>query len=636
MTTTRMTAVLLSLLLCAFASVAAADDAPDYSETPRGEIPTELTWNLTDVYADDDLWRSDLESLKTMLPELAKREAAWTESAADAYAYLSYIDEIEQKYLLLSQYAGLMGVGDITDPLYTSMAGEASAVAVEFSQIVGGMDEQIVALGEERFEAFLKKEPKLGDYEFGVRDVLRRSAHMLTAEQQKIADMTGLFTEAPYTIFNMLNDSEIPNPEITLADGAVVKLNRAAYYRLAESKVRDDRILAAQTYWENQEGFANSLAATLDAGCKQHLFEARIRDYDSCLQAALFRENIEPAVYFNTIEQVRSRADVLQRYLVLKKKMMGLDALRLEDTAVNAVAAVERKYTWEQARDIVMAAFQPLGPEYCGVLKKAFDERWVDIYPNKDKQSGAFSSMVYGVHPYIKMNYQGQYNEVGTIAHELGHAVQSYLSAANQPYSLHDFPTYISEVASTFNEHMINFHLLETDDDPLFRLYLLDEYMKRARTLIYFSTMMSELEVSMHELVENDGTVTGDFMSEAMLGLMRHYYGHDADICEVPEYAGAMWSVYPHLFMNYYLLSYCNGFIASMAASEMVLESDDYRDDYLKYLKAGGSEYSLDLLRIAKIDLATDRPFDLAFARLGKLLDEMEVLVGELQADGRL
>jgi oligoendopeptidase F len=631
-----MLAALLVLFICLPVLAQGSGDAVDYSSTPRDEIPVAYTWNLEEMYPDQTAWREGFADLQQKLPKLKKKAEVWTESAKKAYDFFSYMDLMEQQFMRLSQYASLKSVGEITNSTYTTMSGEVDALGVDFNLINSGLREQILDLGEKTFASYLKKEPRLRDFEFGIRDVFRRAAHMLSEEEQRIVDMTGIFSGSSYTLFNMLNDSEIPNPTITLADGSDVTLNRAAYYRIMDSKVREDRILASQTYWENQLKFANSLAVTLDSGCKQHLFHAQTHKYDSCLEASLFAENIDTKVYMNTIKQVRSRADLLQRYLTLKKKMMGLDELRYEDAAANAVAAIEKEYTWDQAEDIITAAFKPLGPEYGAVLKRAFNERWMDRYPNKDKQSGAFSSMVYGVHPYIKMNFQGQYSEVGTLAHELGHAVQSYLSAEYQPHSLHDFPGYISEVASTFNEHMLNFHLLETDSDPLFRLYLLDEYMKRTRTLVFFSVMLSELELAMHETVENSGTVTGDFMNEKTLELVRHYYGHEQGVCDVPEYIQGVWSVYPHLFMDFYLLAYCNGYIASMAASEMVMTDESYRDHYLNYLKSGGSNYSLELLKIAKVDLSTDKPFELAFDRIEKLLGEMESLVDQLQADGRL
>lgn len=622
--------VLVAAFLGAILPAQAAGEVPDYSNSPRSEVPVEFTWNLDVIYPGDEAWRESFDEVEAKLPMLRKKSAAWTESARSAMEFLRFMDEIEKEFLLLSKYAYLTSVSEISNPHSVSMSGEVRALGVEIELVGSGLREQILSLGEDGFADFLATEPGLEDYAFSFEEVFRGRAHTLTEAEQRIADLTNLFTDAPTKVFNLLNNAEIPNPVITVADGTEVTLNRSAYNQLMESTVREDRLLASRTFWTNRGAFANSLAATLDAGCKQHLFDARVRGFDSSLEAALFDDRIESAVYHNAIRQIRSRADLLQRYLTLKKEMLGLEVLSIEDVSVNAVATVERRYTWDDAVEILSQALEPLGREYNDVVASAFADRWIDRYPNKDKQSGAFSSPVFGVHPFIKMNYQGQYSEVGTLAHELGHAVQQHLSATHQPYALHRVPSYVSEVASIFNEHLLNRHLLETDPNPRFRLSLLDEYMKRVKTVVFFSAILSELEVRMHEHVETGGTITGAFMNETVLELLRHYYGHDAGVCEVPEYVEAMWSVYPHLFMNFYLLSYSNGFIASMAASEMLFEDEAYRDAYLKYLKAGGSAHALDLLKIAEIDLATEQPYDLAFQSIERVLDEMEVLAAEI------
>jgi oligoendopeptidase F len=424
---------------------------------------------------------------------------------------------------------------------------------------------------------------------------------------------------------------------VKLSDGKEVTLNIANYSHYRASKNPADRKLVMNSFWDQHARFENTFAALLDGKMKQHLYNARAYKYKDCLESRLFSEDISPEVYHQLIKSVRDGLPLLHRYISLKKQLLKLDTYRYDDIYASAVQSVEKKYTWDEACDLVRSSTKILGPEYARALDASLTEGWIDVYPNKGKESGAYSSGVYGVHPYVKMNYNGDYNAVSTLAHELGHAMHSYFSNLTQPYATADYATFLAEIASTFNENLLMHQMLKEEKDDLFKLYILDNYLEQVRGTIFRQTLFAEFELAMHEKVEQGQTLTPDWLSEKYLRLTREYYGADKGVMEVGDYIGNEWSFIPHFYMNYYVFQYSTGLIASMALSEKVLNgSPADRDRYLELLSAGGKDFPLNLLRKAGVDMTSPEPAKAAMKNFESLLGEMEKIVASLKAQGKI
>ncbi len=617
-------------------AAAAADDdvkkIPDYSLMERSQVPVEHTWKIEDLYAAESDWLAEKEAVIGDIARIDEAAEGWTKTPAAMKALLDLVSDIELRGTRLYSYASHQSNTDMGNTRFQAMLGEIRSGFVQMSSKLSFMQPDVLALGAETFTAFLQAEPGLAPYRFGIESILREKEHVLPSEQQRIAALTGLFAGVPADASGMLNNVEAPRTEVTLGDGEKVLLDQAAYQRLRGSKNAADRTLVMKSFWENQKKFENTYAILQDGAVKAHLFNAQIRQHPDCLAARLFSEDISPEVYQQLIRQVHAFLPALQRYLALKQKMLGLPEFRYEDVYASAVQAVDKTFTFAEARRAIEAALKPLGPVYAAALRRAFDERWMDLYPNKGKESGAYSGGVYGVHPYIKLNYNGDYDAVSTTAHELGHAMHSHFSDLAQPFPTANYTTFLAEIASTFNEHMLMHHLLKSEKDDLFKLYILDNYLDGFRGTLFRQTLFAEFELAMHRRVEAGQTLTADWLNAAYLELTRKYYGHDQGVCRVDDYIQSEWSGIPHFYMNYYVFQYSTGIIASLALSDSVARGDrDARDGYLEVLKAGGSDYPLNILRKAGVDMARPEPYVAALKRFDSLVGEMEKIVARLK-----
>ncbi len=634
--------IFLSLIavLLSPAAAAAEDEMkkiPDYSLLERGRVPLEHTWKIEDLYAAESDWQAEKEAVTRDIAAIDEAARDWTGSAVAMKRLFDLVSSIQLRGTRLYSYASHQSNTDMANTRFQAMLGEIRAGFVQMSAKLSFMQPDILALGAESFVAYLRREPGLEPYRFGVERILRESEHVLPSEQQRIASLTGLFSGVPADASGMLNNVELPRGEVTLADGTKVLLDQAAYQRLRAAKNPADRSRVMKSFWENQKGFANTFAILQDGVVKAHWFAAQIRRHPDCLAARLFSEDISPEVYQQLIRQVHAFLPSLQRYLALKQKLLGLPEFRYEDVYASAVPAVDKTFTFAEARRVIEAALKPLGPDYAAPLRRAFDERWMDIYPNKGKESGAYSGGVYGVHPYIKLNYNGDFDAVSTTAHELGHAMHSYFSDKTQPFPTADYTTFVAEIASTFNEHMLVRHLLKTEKDDLFKLYLLDSYLDGFRGTLFRQTLFAEFELAMHRRAEQGRSLTADWLNAAYLELTRKYYGHDLGICRVDDYIQAEWSGIPHFFMDYYVFQYSTGIIASLALSDSVARGDrGARDGYLEVLKAGGSDYPLNILKKAGVDMARPEPYVAALKRFDSLVGEMEKIVARLKEQGKI
>ena len=605
---------------------------PDYSLKERREVPTEYTWKIEDLYASAADWRTDKEAVASAIARVDEMARGWTSSPMAMRALLDLVSGIELKGSRLMAYASHLYKTDMGNTGYQAMAGELRSLFVSLGSKLSFLQPDVLALGAEKFSAYLRAEPGLAPYRFGIEGILREREHVLPGDQQRIAALTGLFSGAPERAAGIFNDVEVPPAEITLSDGQKVVLNYPAYLRLRAAKNPADRTLAMKSFWDNQKKYENTLAALQDGAVKMHWFNAQIRNHPDCLAARLFSEDIAPEVYQQLIRQVRAFLPALQRYLSLKQRMLGLPTFRYEDVYTSAVRAIDKTYSFAEARRIVSASLQPLGRDYLAALQRAFDERWMDLYPNKGKESGAYSEGTYGVHPYIKLNYNGDYDAVATLTHELGHAMHSYFSDQAQPFPTANYTTFLAEIASTFNEHLLMHHLLKNEKDDLFKLFILDNYLDGFRGTLFRQTLFAEFELAMHRRVEQGQTLTADWLNQKYLELTRQYYGHDSGACQVDDYIQVEWNRISHFYLNYYVFQYSTGIIASLALSDRVLQGGPgAQAGYLELLKAGGSDYPLNILRKAGVDMTRPEPYVIALTRFDRLVGEMEKIVARLQ-----
>jgi oligoendopeptidase F len=629
------------LLLPPFLSVAQEKKnekaIPDYSMNDRKDVPLEYTWKIEDLFPSVDAWQSEKEAVVGRIAQIGEKTKGWTDSARSMLALLDLIDEIDQRSSRLSSYASHQGDTDMGNNLFQKMEGEIRSILVQLNSKLAFLQPDILSLGADKFSAYLKAEPRLAPYRFNVESILREKDHILPGDQQRIASLTGLFAGTPGRASGQLNDVELPPTEITLSDGQKATLNFPAYLRLRASKNAADRSAVMTAFWKNQKKFENTLAILQDGAIKQHWFNAQIHNYPDSLSARLFGENIAPEVYHQLIRSVHEFLPALQRYLALKQKMLGLPKFRYEDMYASAVQAIDKTYTFAEARKIVEESLKPLGKSYREALGHAFADRWMDLYPNKGKQSGAYSGGVYGLHPYIKLNYNGDYDAVATLVHELGHAMHSQFANQAQPYATANYTTFLAEIASTFNEHLLMNYLLKNEKDDLFKLYLLDNYLDGFRATLYRQTLLAEFELAMHNRVEQGQTLTADWLDQKYLELTRQYYGHDKGICQVDDYIEAEWNRIPHFYLNYYVFQYSTGLIASMALSDMVLHGGaPAQNRYLDLLKAGGSDYPLAILKKAGVDMTTAAPYTAALKRFDQLVGEMETIVARLKKQKKM
>jgi oligoendopeptidase F len=633
----RKTSLFFILLVFSCSLFAQEKKIPDYSTTLRKDVPEEYKWKIEDLYATSEDWKKDKDVLNEMITKIDVKAKGWNESADKMLDMFDYTNSLYLKADWLFSYASNSSNMELSNPLYLIMLGELQNIYVKLGSKLSFIKDDILKMDEKVIWDYFKNQPKLEIYRKSIVDILRSKEHTLPLEQEQLLSETGIFTNTNTKASSQLRDVDLPSPEATLSDGDKVFLNSANYLRYRGSKNPADRTLVMKTFWGNYKKYENTLAALLDGEVKQHFFNTKIRKYKDCLNTTLFDNNIDEKVYYSLIKNVRENLGSLHRFIKIKKELLELDKMRYEDVYASAVKSVDKNFTYDEAVNLVLEATKPLGEEYGKELKNGFNSRWVDIYPNKDKQNGAYSGGVFGLHPFVKMNFNGNYDAVSTLAHELGHSMHSFFSNKYQPYVNFQYPTFLAEIASTFNENLLMDYMLKNEKDDMFKLYILDSYLDGVRATIYRQTLLAEFELDMHQRVEEGNTLTPDWLNKKYLEITREYYGHDKGVMDVDDYIQNEWSYIPHFYRYYYVFQYSTGMISSMALSKNVLDNvPGARDKYLDMLKAGGSDYPLEILKKAGVDLTQETAYKDAFKRFDYLLDEMEKIVTKLKSEGKL
>lgn len=608
-------------------------EIPDYSNLERDKVPGEFKWMAEDVYTGKDEFEKDKSLLLEQIEKIDELAKDWTSSPGKMFELLNHLDELEKKEYRLYVYSSLLVDTDMGNSKFQSMKGEMQTIDVDLHSKLTFINPGILKLGKKKIDEYLEKDPRLDVYRIEFDKVLRRKKHILPPDKEGIVAQTGLFTGAPGKAAGMLNDLDIPSPRLTLSNGKKIRLNTAAYSRHRNSKNPLDRRKVMRTFWKHRAGFKNTHAVLLDAAIKKHVFSARVHHYKSCLDAALFPENIHPDVYHTLIQTVKENLEPLHRYLKLKTRLLKLKKMNYDDIYASSSPEVEKLYTIEEAKGLLLESMKPLGKDYIDVLQKGLNSGWMDIYPNKGKRSGAYSNgSLYDLHPYVLMNYNGKFSNVSTLTHEFGHALHSWFSNLTQPYPLSHYPIFLAEIASTFNENLLVDYLVKTETDNHLKLYILDQHLEGIRGTLYRQTLFADFELAMHNEVEKGKTLTHDWLSEKYLQLTRLFYGHKDGVVTVDKYIENEWLGIPHFYYNFYVYQYSTGIVASTALARMVLEGGkDEQTRYLNFIKSGSSKYPLDTLKDAGVDLTTPRPIETAISRFDETVAKMEKIADSIE-----
>jgi oligoendopeptidase F len=599
------------------------------ADTQRANIPDKYKWNLADLYPSEAAWTAAKEAIQKRLPELGKHRGHLGKSGKELLAGLQLMFDIDRDLSRLMVYANSVSDEDVREARPREMKQGAEELATAFGAATSWVRPEILAMDAGRVHKLVADEPKLGPYRVFLEETLRRKPHTLSAAEEKIAAEAGEMERAGGEVHGVLSNADLPYPTIKLTTGESVRLDPAAFTLHRQDRDRADRDKVFAAFFGALKTYERTMGATLASAVKAHLFEVRIRHFGTALEAALFQDNIPVAVYKQLLADVHRSLPTLHRYLTLRKRMLGLGELRYQDLYVPLVASVDMRFGPDEARAITLDALAPLGTAYTEALRRGFDSRWTDYLPSTGKRSGAYSTGVYGVHPFQLLNFNGRYEDLTTLAHESGHSMHTFLSHGAQPYPTADYPIFVAEVASTFNENLLIHYMLDHAKDDAARLFLLGTLLDGLRTTLFRQTQFAEFELAFHEQAERGEPLTGENLSKRYLELARVYYGHAQKICQVDEVLATEWAYVPHFYYNFYVYQYATSMVASTSLARAVREEaragkTARRDAYLKMLSAGSSKYAIDLLKDAGIDMTTSAPFDSAIAEMNATMDEIE------------
>lgn len=609
--------------------------APVLSQTrERSQIPAEDKWKLEDLYASDETWNQAKQELVAQFDEVTKYKGKLASSASELLACLEFDSQVSKEFGRLFSYASMKSDEDLRDSQHLGMKQELQQLSTDYNSKTAFVTPEIAAMDKQQVDAFIEQEPGLKVFKMAIYDVLRMKAHTLSEKEEKILAEAGLLADGPSSIYGVFSNAEMPYPEVKLSNGTTTTLTKSEYSHYRAVPDRSDRETVFRTFWGAFDKFKGTFGTQLYANVKKNMFYARTRGYKSSLESALDKDNIPTDVYQALIENVTHNLGSFHRYLKLKKRMLGVETLEYSDVYAPVVKGIDLKYTYDEAKKLVLDSLDPLGAEYRRVVAKAFEERWIDVYPSPGKRAGAYSNgSAYDVHPYILLNYNGQYEDVSTLTHELGHTMHSYYSNKNQPYPTADYSIFVAEVASTFNEALLIHKMLQEIKDDDVRLSLLMNYLEGVRTTVFRQTQFAEFELRMHEKAEAGEPLTGDVLTQLYGDILKKYYGHEKGVCHIDDLYAVEWAYIPHFYYDFYVYQYSTSFTASTALAEKVLGSEkDAVEKYIAFLSAGGSEYPIDLLKIAGVDMTTAEPFTKTMAAMNRTMDEIEAILQKKSA----
>ena len=592
----------------------------------RDEIDAKYKWVLEDIYENNEKWEEDFEKVRKLSEDIKKFKGTLGESDARLLECLRLCDDMLSMNEKVFVYARMRKDEDNSNATYQALADRAATLSTEVYASVSFMVPEIISIPEERLLGFLDKNEELQLYRHFINDILRQKKHTLSEREEEILALSSEIAQTSRDVFTMFNNADIKFPNIRDENGEEVELTKGRYIRFLESKDRRVRKDAFHSLYSTYKKFENTLAASLIGNIKKNRFYSSVRKYGSCLEASLDSDNISVDVYDNLIETVNKNLPLLHRYLRLRRKALKLDELHMYDLYVPIVAEPKEDIPYEEALKMVEKGLQPLGNQYIGYLKKGFESGWIDVYESQGKTGGAYSWGAYKTHPYVLLNYQNTINDVFTLAHEMGHALHSYYTNKTQPYIYSEYKIFVAEVASTVNESLLMQHLLKNTQDKTEKAYLLNHYLEEFRGTVFRQVMFAEFEKIIHAKVEQGEALTAETLSKIYYDLNLKYFGAEVT---VDEDIAMEWARIPHFYTSFYVYKYATGFAAATSISQQILnEGRPAVERYINFLSSGGSDYRLELLRKAGVDLSTPEPVQDALNVFGEVLDELEKLIG--------
>lgn len=591
----------------------------------RSEVAEEYTWDLSDMYTDKKIWEAELNEISSIMEEIEKTEGNVTASASQLLNVLEKSALAGQKLELALNYAARLYDQDKKNTKHQAMEQKANALAAEYGSKTSFIVPEILALDETVLEGYYKEQEGLELYRIQIEEIQRLKAHSLSAELEKLVAMTSEMSQTAAEVYSILDNADLAFPEILDEDGDSVRISHGNFVPLLESPDRRVRKDAFENYYKVYQQFINTIAGLYNGQVKQQIFYAKARNYESTLEAAVDANHVPSKVYYNLIDTVNKNLDKMHRYVNIRKKCLGVKELHMYDVYTPMIADAAKKISFEEAKETVLKALAPLGEAYVNTVREGFANRWIDVYENEGKRSGAYSAGAYGVHPYVLLNHNDTLDNMFTLAHEMGHSMHSYYSNDTQPYIYSQYKIFVAEVASTCNEVLLMEYLLANTTDPKERAYLLNHYLDSFKGTVYRQTMFAEFEMQTNKLVEDGKSLTADCLNKLYYELNCKYYG--PEMVSDPEIAYE-WARIPHFYYDFYVYQYATGYSAAVAIAHAILkEGAPAVERYLKFLSGGCSKSPIDLLKIAGVNMEEPQPIQEALAVFGEILDEIETLV---------
>ncbi len=592
----------------------------------RNELPEQDTWRLEDIFATDEAWEGEYAAVKALIPKGNEYVGRLAESADVLYEALQLQDSIDERMGRLYAYAHMRSDQDTANTTYQAMDGRIRTLDTESSSTFSYMTPELLEVPEEKLNQFVQEKAEMSVYKQGLKELNIMRPHVLPAEQEALLAEAGDVIRASSKTFSVLNNADLTFPNIKNEQGEEVELTHGRYTTFLESADQSVREAAFKAMYKVYGSHRNTFASTLNGQIKADNFYAKIRHFDSARHSALKHNSIPESVYDNLISTVHEHLPLLHRYVKLRKQVLGLEELHMYDLYTPIVKEVKMEIPYELAKEHVLNGLKPLGAEYQSILKEGFDNRWVDVHENRGKRSGAYSSGSYGTNPYILMNWQDNVNNLFTLAHEFGHSVHSYYTRQNQPYQTGNYSIFVAEVASTCNEALVHDYLVKTVTDEKQRLYLLNHYLETFRGTLFRQTMFAEFEHIIHKHAQTGESLTAEWLTAEYYALNKKYFGEELII---DEEIGLEWSRIPHFYYHYYVYQYATGFSAASALSKQILEEGQPAvDRYINhFLKAGSSDYPIEVLKRAGVDMNTPKPIEEAMKVFEFTLTELEKML---------
>ena len=574
---------------------------PDNKEKLRSEIDDKYKWDLTLIYKTIEDFEKDYKKAKEKIEKVSSYKDKYLNNGRELYKLLKYDDDISRLLDKLYSYAHLNYDADTLNEKYMTMTNKVSDLYSRYSVLSSFVVPGIIKLDKEKLNSFYKDEKGLEEYRFCLDDIYRFKKHTLDEDKEKMLSSFGNILSSPEETYEVLTDSDFEYDNIIDENKKEVKFNESNYSIFIKSRDRRVRKDAFNLLYNKYASFKRTIASTYKSQVEIDVVAARIKNYDSSLAASLFEDNIDISVYDNLIKTVNDNLEGLYKYYDLKKKILKLDDLHLYDTYVDIIDKSKSKYTFMEAKDIVIKALSVLGNDYVKLLNRAFDEKWIDVYHNKGKRSGAYSSGNYDVNPYVLLNFEGSLNDVSTIAHELGHSMHTYLSCKNNPYCTSSYKIFVAEVASLVNELLLANYMLNNSNDKNEKLNIINHILELYKSTLFRQTMFAEFEKITHEKREDGVILTSDYLSNIYYDLVKKYFGENVVCDELIKYE---WARIPHFYYNFYVYKYATGISAASYIVDGILNNrQGALENYFKFLKSGGSKYPIDELKLAGVDM---------------------------------